>query len=90
MQRKASRNMGSQGSSSSSSSVLLFLALLVVLNTAGFCNGGKTSPYVRKKYPLVDMPFDADVFDAPPGHNAPQQVDFHFTDSFVFLCPIPR
>ncbi|KAJ0077145.1 hypothetical protein Patl1_36516 [Pistacia atlantica] len=38
------------------------------------CNGGKTSSFVRKLEETVDMPLDSDVFQVPPGSNAPQQV----------------
>ncbi|KAI4367686.1 hypothetical protein MLD38_023394 [Melastoma candidum] len=56
------------------SSLLFFVTLLAVfLNVVEFCNAGKTSNFIRK-YPSTDLPFDADVFAEPPGHNAPQQV----------------
>ncbi|XP_061350346.1 purple acid phosphatase-like, partial [Gastrolobium bilobum] len=53
---------------------LLFCSLiLLLLYVPLFCDGGFTSPFLRK-YPSVDMPFDSDVFATPPGYNAPQQV----------------
>ncbi|KAK1270259.1 Purple acid phosphatase 2 [Acorus gramineus] len=65
----------------SSSSCMDSLSLLVVsafllFPTALFqlSNGGVTSSFIRKSEPSVDMPFDADVFQPPPGYNAPQQV----------------
>lgn len=67
------------GSSSSRCSVAavgaaLVLVLVLVLNGADLCNGGKTSTFVRKVEKTVDMPLDSDVFRVPPGYNAPQQV----------------
>ncbi|XAR59590.1 Acid phosphatase [Bertholletia excelsa] len=53
-------------------SALVVLGLLVHL--LGFCNGGTTSPFVRKSEPGRDMPLASDVFLAPSGYNAPQQV----------------
>ncbi|KAF8013517.1 hypothetical protein BT93_I1379 [Corymbia citriodora subsp. variegata] len=50
------------------------LVLVLVLNGADLCNGGKTSTFVRKVEKTVDMPLDSDVFRVPPGYNAPQQV----------------
>ena len=35
---------------------------------------GLTSQYVRPREETIDMPLDADVFQAPPGFNTPQQV----------------
>jgi hypothetical protein len=40
----------------------------------GACLAGETSEYRRQLGSAVDMPLDADVFRAPPGRNAPQQV----------------
>ncbi|KAI4376069.1 hypothetical protein MLD38_013863 [Melastoma candidum] len=54
------------------SSLLFFATLLAAF--VELCNAGKTSTFIRKKYPSTDLPFDADVFAEPPGHNAPQQV----------------
>ncbi|GER50331.1 purple acid phosphatase [Striga asiatica] len=53
-----------------------FIALLsLVLNIfANVCLGGITSSFVRKFDESEDMPLDSDVFRAPPGYNAPQQV----------------
>ncbi|GLT42832.1 hypothetical protein SLA2020_168130 [Shorea laevis] len=55
-------------------STFVFLVLGLVLNGAVFCNGGKTSSYVRKVEKSVDMPLDSDTFKVPHGYNAPQQV----------------
>lgn len=68
----AQDNMGSLGFSSSVSYAIALLGLL--LNAVAFCNGGTTSAFVRKVEKTVDMPLDSDVFRAPPGYNAPQQV----------------
>ncbi|XP_030523052.1 purple acid phosphatase 2-like isoform X1 [Rhodamnia argentea] len=64
------------GSSSSCSVAVVgaVLVIVLVLNGAGLCNGGKTSAFVRKVEKTVDMPLDSDVFRVPPGYNAPQQV----------------
>ncbi|WOG84687.1 hypothetical protein DCAR_0103871 [Daucus carota subsp. sativus] len=52
-----------------------FLGLvLFLLNVADLCNGGVTSSFVRKVEKTIDMPLDSDVFEVPPGYNAPQQV----------------
>lgn len=70
-------SIGSSFSSSSSSFQSCFVVVLVlglVLNAAVFCNGGKTSTFVRKTEKTIDMPLDSDVFRLPPGHNAPEQV----------------
>ncbi|KAK1283221.1 Purple acid phosphatase 2 [Acorus calamus] len=56
------------------SAFLLFPAALFHLS-----NGGVTSSFIRKSEPSVDMPFDADVFQLPPGYNAPQQKGFLHT-----------
>ncbi|KAM1264467.1 hypothetical protein ACFX2J_034270 [Malus domestica] len=54
------------------------MAVLVVfgllLSLAMVCNGGITSTFVRKTESTVDMPYESDAFQIPPGHNAPQQV----------------
>ncbi|KAF8013513.1 hypothetical protein BT93_I1376 [Corymbia citriodora subsp. variegata] len=50
------------------------LLVVLVLNGANLCNGGKTSTFVRKVEKTVDMPLNSDVFRVPPGYNAPQQV----------------
>ena len=50
------------------------LALGLILNVCVVCNGGTSSPFVRKVEKAVDMPLDSDVFAIPPGYNAPQQV----------------
>lgn len=52
----------------------LFLGV-IILNGSEFCEGGKTSSFLRKSNDIsVDMPLDSDVFQVPPGYNAPQQV----------------
>ncbi|KAJ0024511.1 hypothetical protein Pint_09041 [Pistacia integerrima] len=55
-----------------------FLVLLAVVGLissfAEFCNGGRTSSFVRSANLSLDMPLDSDVFRVPPGYNAPQQV----------------
>lgn len=61
-------------SGSVSSRVATLLVLGLVLNLGVVCNGGKTSSFVRKVEKTVDMPLDSDVFKAPHGYNAPQQV----------------
>ncbi|KAI5061818.1 hypothetical protein GOP47_0022357 [Adiantum capillus-veneris] len=45
-------------------------------------SGSHTSLYVRSLEASVDMPLDADVFQVPPGFNAPQQV--HITQGDYF------
>lgn len=58
-----------------------FLVVLVVVglisSVAEFCNGGRTSSFVRSANLSLDMPLDSDVFRVPPGYNAPQQVIFN-------------
>ncbi|KAE9447282.1 hypothetical protein C3L33_20794, partial [Rhododendron williamsianum] len=56
-----------------------FLHALVVVLVIGFdgavrCNGGTTSVFRRAVQESVDMPLNSDVFQVPPGYNAPQQV----------------
>lgn len=58
------------------SSFVVFLCL--VLNAAVVCTGGRTSSFIRKVERAVDMPLDSDVFQVPPGYNAPQQVNVSF------------
>ncbi|XP_051147063.1 purple acid phosphatase 2-like [Andrographis paniculata] len=53
---------------------LLAAVAAMVLNAAVLCSGGITSSFVRKAEKTVDMPLDSDVFEVPPGYNAPQQV----------------
>ena len=53
-------------------SALWMVAMVFVLLNIGLCNGGKTSPYVRKLYASEDLP--KDTFPSPPGFNAPEQV----------------
>ncbi|XP_022749188.1 purple acid phosphatase 2-like [Durio zibethinus] len=50
------------------------IVLALVLNSAVYSNGGKTSVYVRKVEKAVDMPLNSNVFRVPSGYNAPQQV----------------
>ncbi|KAK4775012.1 hypothetical protein SAY86_009947 [Trapa natans] len=61
-------------SSVSSFTALLVLVLVLILNGAMVCYGGKTSTFARKVEKAVDMPLDSDVFQVPSGYNAPQQV----------------
>jgi hypothetical protein len=49
-------------------------ACAVGMLVVGACLAGETSEYRRQLGSAVDMPLDADVFRAPPGRNAPQQV----------------
>jgi hypothetical protein len=54
---------------------LNFVILMVVfVGTVSRCDGGVTSKFQRKLEATEDMPFDSDVFRAPAGYNAPQQV----------------
>lgn len=46
----------------------------LVLKSVVFVDGGSTSSFVRKDEKAIDMPLDSDVFVAPAGYNAPQQV----------------
>lgn len=71
--------MGLRFSSSS------WVAIILVLNVVVMCNGGKTSSFVRKVEKTVDMPLDSDVFQIPPGYNAPQQVPFSLLPPFLFF-----
>ncbi|VVA30449.1 PREDICTED: purple acid [Prunus dulcis] len=64
----------SLASASTSSSVASFVVLGLVLNLAVVCNGGITSPFVRKAEKTIDMPYESDAFQVPHGYNAPQQV----------------
>lgn len=80
-------------SSFSSSSVIRSFVIVLALffNSFLLCNGGKTSIYVRKEEKTVDMPLHSDVFQAPLGYNAPQQVfflmqNFGFIWIFFWLC----
>jgi len=58
--------------------------LLILLNVA---HGGKTSPFIRKVRRTEDMPLHSDVFAAPSGYNAPQQVPLFLliSSSFTIL-----
>lgn len=51
--------------------LVFILAGLIVCISA---EDGVTSRYVRRLQASVDMPMDSDVFQVPPGYNAPQQV----------------
>jgi len=53
--------------------------VLILLNVAVVCHGGKTSSFIRKVERAEDMPLHSDVFAAPSGYNAPQQVLFFFS-----------
>ncbi|KAI5314098.1 Hypothetical predicted protein [Prunus dulcis] len=64
----------SLASVSTSSRVARLVVLGLVLNLAVVCNGGITSPFVRKAEKTVDMPYESDAFQVPHGYNAPQQV----------------
>ncbi|EPS60634.1 hypothetical protein M569_14168, partial [Genlisea aurea] len=55
--------------------------ILLVLNVAVLCTGGRTSTFIRDTYPGDDMPENSDVFTVPPGINAPQQVHITQGDS---------
>ncbi|XP_039068545.1 purple acid phosphatase 2-like [Hibiscus syriacus] len=59
---------------SSSSFCFVVIVSVLLLNSLLTCNGGKTSIYVRKAEKTVEMPLHSDVFQIPPGYNAPQQV----------------
>jgi len=59
------------------------LVLALVLNVVVVSNGGTSSLFVRKTEKTVDMPLDSDVFDVPPGYNAPQQVHVLPFSSFI-------
>ncbi|KAM7479338.1 hypothetical protein LguiA_027551 [Lonicera macranthoides] len=54
--------------------VVCWFSVLSVVVLVELCNGGITSSFVRKFEKTVDMPSQSDVFRAPPGYNAPQQV----------------
>lgn len=77
--------MGLRNCSCSSSSSY-WVTIILVMNVVVMCNGGKTSSFVRKVEKTVDMPLDSDVFQIPPGYNAPQQVTFlTLSPPFLFL-----
>ncbi|XP_072951798.1 purple acid phosphatase 2-like [Typha angustifolia] len=52
----------------------LVLVLVLAWEFTTKCNAGITSPFVRKLEESIDMSLDSDVFRAPHGFNAPQQV----------------
>lgn len=53
---------------------LLLVFILAGLIVCMSAEDGVTSRYVRRLQASVDMPMDSDVFQVPPGYNAPQQV----------------
>lgn len=53
------------------------VVLLSLISCVTYCNGGKTSKFVRNTGgEALDMPLNSDVFALPPGYNSPQQVSF--------------
>ncbi|CAJ1956961.1 unnamed protein product [Sphenostylis stenocarpa] len=60
--------------------VIAAALLLVLLNVAVLSHGGKTSTFIRKVERTEDMPLHSDVFLAPSGYNAPQQVHITLGD----------
>ena len=64
---------------------MLILACFVLLDFVSNANAGITSSYVRSEFPAVDMPIDAEVFAAPKGKNAPQQVRFMTCKLYIEL-----
>ncbi|KAJ4966258.1 hypothetical protein NE237_018107 [Protea cynaroides] len=62
------------GRISFSATCAVVLLGLIMNSSALHCNRGITSSFIRVSSPSVDMPFDSDVFQVPPGYNAPQQV----------------
>lgn len=65
----------------------VLVAAVLILNAAILCNGGDTSSFVRKTKKSGDMPVDSDVFEVPPGYNAPQQVSSH-PPHFILALPL--
>ncbi|KAL6846870.1 hypothetical protein ACP4OV_022723 [Aristida adscensionis] len=59
---------------------LVVLVAAAAWLAATVCDGGVTSRYRRSLQILPDMPLDADVFRAPPGQNAPEQVHITLGD----------
>lgn len=54
---------------------VLVLSLLAISSLAPEpVDGGITSSWVRAANLSADMPLTSDVFQVPPGYNAPQQV----------------
>ena len=57
---------------------MLTIIMAIVFSSHMVCaqrkGRGLTSQYVRPREETIDMPLDADVFQAPPGFNTPQQV----------------
>lgn len=54
--------------------ILLLLVGVIILSCSELSDGGKTSGFLRSADLSLDMPLDSDVFQAPPGYNAPEQV----------------
>lgn len=61
--------------------LVLFLGY-VIFCIAEVCKAGMTSNFVRNDDLSLDMPLDSDVFQVPPGYNAPQQVSRLHCTSF--------
>ncbi|CAI0435957.1 unnamed protein product, partial [Linum tenue] len=68
------REMGMKWVPRGAAAIVLALALLLLGFAAEVSNGGITSSFLRKYDLSKDMTLDSDVFKAPPGYNAPQQV----------------
>lgn len=68
-----------------SNNFVVLAVLGLILRIAGVCHGGITSSYVRNDDLARDMPLDSDVFQVPPGFNAPQQVCKGLPFSCTFL-----
>ncbi|CAL1384100.1 unnamed protein product [Linum trigynum] len=66
--------MGMKWVPRSGAAIVLALSLLLLGFAAEVSNGGITSSFLRKYDLSKDMTLDSDVFKAPPGYNAPQQV----------------
>uniref|UniRef100_A0A7C9FPI3 Purple acid phosphatase n=1 Tax=Opuntia streptacantha TaxID=393608 RepID=A0A7C9FPI3_OPUST len=54
--------------------LLLLLVGVIILGCSELSYGGKTSSFLRSNDLSLDMPLDSDVFQVPPGYNAPEQV----------------
>ena len=54
--------------------LLLLLVGVIILGSSELSYGGKTSSFLRSNDLSLDMPLDSDVFQVPPGYNAPEQV----------------
>ena len=53
---------------------LVLVLGFVIFCIADVCKAGTTSSFIRNDDLSLDMPLDSDVFQVPPGYNAPQQV----------------